>query len=144
MAILLPFTYGLKPMVAMCFLASIMGAVPFGGSITATLLNTPGNAGNAATCLDGHPMARKGEAKKLLEMSATATAFGSLFGVFVLILLLPAVGKIILLFGPPSSCPVFVRSFSRSPCFQRQLLKRFYRQWHRHSALAFRIQFGFR
>jgi putative tricarboxylic transport membrane protein len=108
LAILLPLTYGMDPMVAMFFLAAIMGAIPFGGSISAILLNTPGTAVNAATCLDGHPMARKGEAKKALEIAATASGLGALFGVFVLILVLPAVRKIILLFGPPELFVLFL------------------------------------
>lgn len=101
LAILLPLTYGLDPMVAMFFLAAVMGAVPFGGSISAILLNTPGTAVNAATCLDGHPMAQKGEAKKALEIAATSSGLGALFGVIVLMLVLPGVRKVILLFGPP-------------------------------------------
>jgi len=101
LAILLPLTYGMKPMVAMFFLASVMGAVPFGGSITAILLNTPGTPMNAATCLDGHPMARKGEARKALGIAATASGLGALFGILILLAILPAVRRIILLFGPP-------------------------------------------
>jgi putative tricarboxylic transport membrane protein len=108
LAILLPLTYGMDPMVAMFFLAAIMGAVPFGGSISAILLNTPGTAVNAATCLDGHPMAQKGEAKKALEIAATASGLGALFGVFVLILVLPAVRSVILLFGPPEFFILFL------------------------------------
>lgn len=101
LAILLPLTYGMKPMVAMFFLASIMGAVPFGGSVTAILLNTPGTPMNAATCLDGHPMAQKGEAKKALGIAATASGLGALFGILILLLILPVVRRVILLFGPP-------------------------------------------
>ena len=108
LAILLPLTYGMDPMIAMFFLAAIMGAVPFGGSISAILLNTPGTPVNAATCLDGYPMARKGEAKKALEIAATASGLGALFGVFVLILVLPAVRKLILLFGPPELFVLFL------------------------------------
>jgi putative tricarboxylic transport membrane protein len=108
LAILLPLTYGMDPMVAMFFLAAIMGAVPFGGSISAILLNTPGTAVNAATCLDGHPMAQKGEAKKALEIAATASGLGALFGVFILILILPAVRGVIFLFGPPELFVLFL------------------------------------
>jgi putative tricarboxylic transport membrane protein len=98
----------MDPMVAMFFLAAIMGAVPFGGSISAILLNTPGTAVNAATCLDGHPMAQKGEAKKALEIAATASGLGALFGVFILILILPAVRGVIFLFGPPELFVLFL------------------------------------
>lgn len=108
LAVLLPLTYGLDPMVAMFFLAAVMGAVPFGGSISAILLNTPGSAVNAATCLDGHPMARKGEAKKALEISAAASGLGAMFGVLVLILTLPIIRSVIMRFGPPELFILFL------------------------------------
>ena len=100
-AILLPLTYGKNPIVAMFFLAAVMGAVPFGGSISAILLNTPGTPQNAATCFDGHPMARQGHAKKAIGISATASGLGGLFGLLVILLLLPIVRRVVLLFGPP-------------------------------------------
>lgn len=108
LAILLPLTYGMDPMIAMFFLAAVMGSVPFGGSISAILLNTPGTAVNAATCLDGHPMARKGEAKKALEISAAASGLGAIFGVLVLVLVLPIIRSVILLIGPPEFFILFL------------------------------------
>jgi len=101
LAIMLPFTFGMDPMVAMFFLAGIMGSIAFGGSISAILLNTPGTAPNAATCLDGYPMACKGQARKALGISATASGLGAIFGLIVLALLLPVVRSIVMLFGPP-------------------------------------------
>jgi len=100
-AILLPLTYGQNPIVAMFFLAAVMGAVPFGGSISAILLNTPGTPQNAATCFDGHPMAQQGQANKAIGISATASGLGGFFGLFILMLLLPLVRRVVLLFGPP-------------------------------------------
>jgi putative tricarboxylic transport membrane protein len=108
LAVLLPLTYGMDPMTAMFFLAAVMGAVPFGGSISSILLNIPGTPVNVATCLDGHPMARRGEAKKALEIAATASGFGALFGVFILFLILPLVRKVIFLFGPPEFFILFM------------------------------------
>lgn len=108
LAILLPLTYGMDPMVAMFFLASVMGAVPFGGATSAILLNTPGSPVNAATCLDGHPMAQKGEARKALEIAATASGLGTLLGIFILLLILPAVRKVILFLGPPEFFILFL------------------------------------
>jgi len=100
-AILLPFTYGMEPVPAMLFLAAVMGAVPFGGSISAILINTPGTAPNAATCFDGFPMARRGEASKALGISATASGLGAIFGLIVLLVFIPLVRAIVLLVGPP-------------------------------------------
>ncbi|WP_300585277.1 tripartite tricarboxylate transporter permease [Marivita sp.] len=70
------------------------------GSITAILFNVPGNASSAAVLLDGHPMARKGEARTAIACAATASAIGSLFGVVVLLAILPVVQPLLLEFGP--------------------------------------------
>lgn len=101
MAILLPFTIGMEPMSGMYLFAGIMGSAPFGGSVTAILFNIPGEPVNAATCFDGYPMTQKGEASRALGISATASALGAVFGLGVLILLLPAVRPIVFAFGPP-------------------------------------------
>lgn len=101
LALAMPFTFGWDPLVAMFFYAGIMGAVSEGGSVTAILLNTPGTAINAATCFDGYPMARRGEAGRALGLAAISSALGSLFGIVVLVLLIPAVRPLVLSFGPP-------------------------------------------
>ncbi|MFC1872980.1 tripartite tricarboxylate transporter permease [Chloroflexota bacterium] len=100
-ALLLPVTYSWDSMLAFFFFAGIMGSTAFGGSIPAILLNTPGTAPNAATCFDGYPMAQRGEAGKALGISATASGVGALFGLVVLILLIPLVYPIVLAFRPP-------------------------------------------
>jgi putative tricarboxylic transport membrane protein len=101
MVLALPFTFGMDPARAMFFFTGIMGAVAFGGSISAILFNIPGTAVNAATCFDGHPMARKGEAGKALGISATASGLGAFFGILVLVALIPLVRTIVMAFGPP-------------------------------------------
>ena len=101
LAIMLPFTYGWDRMVAFFFFAALMGANPFGGSVPAILLNTPGIPVNAATCFDGYPMARRGEGGKALGISATASGLGAIFGVVVLIILIPAILPIVKSFRSP-------------------------------------------
>jgi putative tricarboxylic transport membrane protein len=101
MALALPFTFGMDPMSAMFLLAGVMGAAPFGGSTTAILFNIPGEPFNAATCFDGYPMAKKGEAARALGVSAMSSALGGVFGLLVLLALIPAVRQIIFAFGPP-------------------------------------------
>jgi len=100
LAVMLPFTFGMEQIPAMIFLAAIMGGVPFGGSIPAILLNTPGTAPNAASCFDGYPMSRRGEGNRAIGISATSSGLGAIFGLLVLLLLMPAVRRIVLLFGP--------------------------------------------
>jgi putative tricarboxylic transport membrane protein len=101
LALALPFTFGWDPLVAMFFYAGIMGSVSEGGAVTAILLNTPGTPINAASCFDGYPMARRGEAGRALGLAAASSALGALFGIIVLIALIPLVRPIVLSFGPP-------------------------------------------
>jgi len=101
LSLFLPLTYGMDPMSAMFLYAGLMGANPFGGSISAILINTPGTAQNIATVFDGYPMTQRGEAGRALSISATSSALGAVFGIVILIILLPLVRRVVLAFGPP-------------------------------------------
>ena len=101
MALLIPFTYAMEPEQGVALLASAMGAVAFGGSITAILFNTPGTANNAATCFDGYPMAKQGKAGIALGAGATASALGAIVGLLVLVMFIPIIREVLLIFGPP-------------------------------------------
>tara|TARA_B110000196_G_scaffold304180_1_gene300678 strand:- start:84 stop:1571 length:1488 start_codon:yes stop_codon:yes gene_type:complete len=101
LALLIPMTFGMEPDAAIVLVGGIMGGVPFGGSISAILLNTPGVAPNAATCFDGYPLARKGKAGMAIGAAATASALGGLIGVGVMLAVIPIAKAIVLLFGPP-------------------------------------------
>ena len=61
-ALLLPITVTMTPVASIAFLGAIYCAANFGGSITAILINTPGDPSASATAYDGYPMAAKGEA----------------------------------------------------------------------------------
>lgn len=100
MALLIPFTFSWELIPTILLFGSIYGGGTYCGSITAILVNIPGTAPNAATCLDGYPMSRKGEAKTALGASAAASALGAAFGVFVLIAMLPIMRATVLAFGP--------------------------------------------
>src|SRR3979411_2632405 len=78
LALLMPLTYGLEPFTALALSGGVMGAVPMGGSITATLLNPPGTAPNAATCLDGYPLAQQGKAGLAIGAAASANSLGGI------------------------------------------------------------------
>lgn len=101
LALLLPFTFNMRPEFAFFLLTAALGGSNFGGSITSILLNTPGTATNVATLIDGYPMARDGRADEAIGAAATASALGALIGVFVLITTLPIMTEFMLLFGPP-------------------------------------------
>lgn len=99
MSMLLPFTFTWKPITAIYLFCGIMGASAFGGSVSAILLNTPGTPVNAATCFDGYPMAKRGEAAKALGLSATSCLLGALFGLVILALLIQVMRPVVLAFG---------------------------------------------
>ena len=101
LALLIPMTFGMQPDSAIVLVGGIMGGVPFGGSVSAILLNTPGIAPNEATCFDGYPLARKGKAGMAIGAAATASALGGLVGVGVMLAVIPIAKAIVLLFGPP-------------------------------------------
>jgi putative tricarboxylic transport membrane protein len=100
-ALLLPLTIAMSPAAASAFLGAIYCAANFGGSITAILINTPGDPSASATAFDGYPMAAKGEAGRALGISAVASAIGGIFSVLVLIVAAPLLARVAYQFGPP-------------------------------------------
>jgi putative tricarboxylic transport membrane protein len=100
-AILLPITFEMSPHEAVLLLIAAQGGSAFGGSITAILLNAPGESVNAATCLDGYPLAQQGRAAEAIGAAAAASAFGAIVGILLLMIILPFMSKIVLWFGPP-------------------------------------------
>src|SRR5215213_10294939 len=100
MALALPLTFSWTPLEVVLLFGALVGGATFMGSVTAILFNVPGSAPSAATLIDGHPMARQGEARTALACAATASALGSTIGIGVLILLLPVIRPLLLAFGP--------------------------------------------
>lgn len=84
-ALLIPFTFGMDPVMAMVMLMSLYMAAEYGGAITAIVINTPGTPAAAATAFDGYPMAQRGEAGKALTISIVASAVGAVVSTILLI-----------------------------------------------------------
>ena len=57
--LLLPFTFHMASVTSMSLLVGVFVGGMTGGSISAILLNIPGNPAAIVTSLDGHPLARK-------------------------------------------------------------------------------------
>lgn len=100
MALLLPFTMGMDPTVAIVLLASVYVGAEYGGSIPAILVRTPGTNSAAATVLDGYEMARQGKAGEALGISLVSGFVGGLFGLLVLVLATEWLAQIALAFTP--------------------------------------------
>src|ERR671912_1472956 len=70
MALLIPVTFGMNPTSALIMMAGIYYGTKYGGSTTAILIRTPGEAASVMTSIDGYEMAKKGRAGAALAVSA--------------------------------------------------------------------------
>lgn len=98
-AILLPATFALDPLVGLTILLGIYGSSMYGGALPAILINTPGTAVNALTTYDGYPMTKRGEARRALALAYSASFFGGVFAIICLILLSPLLALVAPHFG---------------------------------------------
>lgn len=98
-SILLPITFYMDPTSAIIMLAGVFYGAQYGGSTASILLNIPGTATNAITCLDGHPMAKQGRAGVALAITTWTSFIGGTFSILVLIFLAPVIARIALQFG---------------------------------------------
>ena len=99
-SVLVPFTFGLEPLVALGLMAGISNGAMYGGAIPAVLLRIPGTPAAVATTFDGYPMAQKGEGGFALQVAVVSSAIGGIASAFALMLLAPPLSKVTLLFGP--------------------------------------------
>jgi len=100
LALMMPFTFGMEPVPAIALLLGVYSGGMTGGAVSAILLGIPGTPSAAATVFDGYPMALKGEASLALGASVIASAFGGLFSLVVMMLLLEQVAAVAIRFGP--------------------------------------------
>jgi putative tricarboxylic transport membrane protein len=100
-AILLPFIYTLDVNTAMILLVGSLAVVHTSDTITSVLIGTPGSAAAAATILDGHPLAKQGQAARALSAAFLSSMIGGLIGAVFLTLSLPIARPLVLLFGSP-------------------------------------------
>jgi TctA family transporter len=101
LALMLPFIFTMKPVEAFAFLLGMASVVFTTGDITSILFGIPGEPTTAATIVDGHPMAKKGEAGRALGAALMSSLIGAIFGAFSLALAIPFIRPIVLAFGSP-------------------------------------------
>jgi len=109
-ALIVPMTFSISPVVSIGMLIGAYKGGCFGGSIPAILLNTPGTPAAAATVLDGHEMAKKGQALKALRVAIYSSVLADSFSDIVLILVSPPLALIALKMGPPEMTGLIVFS----------------------------------
>src|SRR5687767_6688453 len=102
-AMLLPLTFGMDPTSGIIMLAALYAGTMYGGTITAVLINTPGESASVVTCLDGYQMAMQGRAGAALGIAAIGSFIAGTIGVVLLMLVSPLLARWALSFGPPET-----------------------------------------
>jgi putative tricarboxylic transport membrane protein len=101
LALMLPFIYKMDPTSAFAFLLGSNAVTATTGDITSILFGVPGEGTTASTIVDGHPMAKKGEAGRALGAALMSSLVGAIFGAFVLALAIPIAAPLVLSIGSP-------------------------------------------
>lgn len=93
-------TLNWEPTSVLLLFGALTGGATFMGSITAIIFNIPGSVSSTPALLEGYPLSQRGLTRTAIACAATASAVGSVFGVALLLAVLPVVEPLILKVGP--------------------------------------------
>lgn len=99
--VILPFTFGMEPVSAIALILGVFAVTATSDSIASIMLGIPGGASAQATVVDGHPMAKNGEAARAFGAAFTSSAIGGVLGGLSLAASLPIMRPLIMSFGSP-------------------------------------------
>ncbi|GHC29920.1 tripartite tricarboxylate transporter permease [Aidingimonas halophila] len=99
-SLMLPMTFAMPPQLGILLLGGIYMGCMYGGSITAILINVPGDVVAAPAAMEGYPLTRQGQARKALYYSIFSSMIGGTVGVLVMIFFTPPLARFALQFGP--------------------------------------------
>jgi len=97
-ALLTTLTYRMESDQAIMVLICLYVGAIYGGSRTAILLNIPGTPANAATTMDGYPLAKSGQAGPAMGIATSGSFLGTLIGIFFLATVAPILAEYALQF----------------------------------------------
>lgn len=100
-ALLVPFTYTMDPISAVAMLIGMQAVTTTSDSIPAVLIGVPGTASAQALVLDGHQMAKRGEAARALAAGYTSSLLGGIIGAILLAVSIPLIRPFVLSIGTP-------------------------------------------
>lgn len=107
-SILLPLTFGMKPVAAILMIAGIFYGAQYGGAICSILLNLPSHPPHAVTCLDGYPLTLQGKGGVALGVTMMGAVFGAAFGILQMMFLAPYVARVALSFHAADICSLML------------------------------------
>jgi len=97
-ALLTTLTFSMPSEQAILVLICMYVGAIYGGSRSAILLNIPGTPASAATVLDGHPLARRGEAGRAMGIATAGSFLGGFIGMVLLATIAPFLAEAALRF----------------------------------------------
>ena len=109
-ALLIPLTYFMDPIIVMPALVGIYKGSLAGGAIPSILINTPGTPAAAATAIDGYALTKQGKSGKALRMALYSSFCGDTFSDLVLIMVAAPIAAIAIKFGPTELAALIVFS----------------------------------
>lgn len=98
--LILPMTFALSTELSFAMLVGMYVGGVSGSFIAAVLIGIPGSAASIATCYDGYPMTKKGQAAKALSIGITGSFIGTAVSILVAMLCSGAIADIALALGP--------------------------------------------
>jgi TctA family transporter len=101
MALMLPFIFKMSAVEAFAFLLGMTAVTATTGDITSVLFGVPGEPTTASTIVDGHSMARNGEAGRALGAVLMSSLVGAIFAALALAVAIPVIRPLVLSFGSP-------------------------------------------
>ena len=110
MAIVLPVSFFMEPLVGIPFLIGVYKGGIYGGSIPAILINVPGTGASVATTFDGPALTKKGQSRKALDMALFSSVIGDLSSDVFTILMMAPLAALALLVGPPELAAIVLFS----------------------------------
>lgn len=99
-ALAIPFVFGMDMTQGAVFLLTMHAVNGTSGQISSIMFGVPGDGDDAATTIDGYPMAKKGEAGRALGASITASGVGGIIGAGVFAVMIPVLEPVVLAFSP--------------------------------------------
>lgn len=100
LAVLIPLTFGIDPLIALGMMAGIYNGSIYGGAIPAVLINIPGTPSSIATTFDGYPLSRQGKSALALRIACYSSALGGIASALSLMLFAPPLARLTVAFGP--------------------------------------------
>src|SRR5882672_8630256 len=82
-ALAIPFVFGMQMIPGAVFLLTMHAVNGTSGQISSIMFGVPGDGDDAATTIDGYPMAKNGEAGRALGASITASGGGGIIGAII-------------------------------------------------------------